>query len=45
MRLEIASSFIELSMGGGGHTRLSIMSTLECCLGGSKNGKNMASGH
>ena len=28
IRLEMASSLIEFSVGGGGHTRLSIMSTL-----------------
>ena len=27
MRLEMASSFILLSVGGGGHTKLSIIST------------------
>ena len=27
IKLEMASSFMELSVGGGGHTKLSIMST------------------
>ena len=44
MRLEIASSLIELSVGGGGQTKLSIISTFrlptEIAGGSGKNKKN-----